>query len=163
MQMKKWLDSPAFLFGALRVVSALAIAAGVWLSVVCGVLPSFSLDDGAAPTGVGYVVTSLINCGLWCIAWGAFYGMCGRLMKADTAFTRENGRSLHVIGSSVCAIAGVMCLRALPRLIAAPDIYLVIEAVILPGTFLTVGMLAFILSRLLKNAMALEEEQADVV
>ena len=163
MRMKKWLDSPAFLFGALRVVAVLAIAVGVWLSVVCGVLPTFAQEQGIAPVGVGYVVTSVINCGLWCIAWGAFFGMCGRLMRPGTAFTPENSRTLHIIGASVSLMAGIMCLRALPRLIDVPDIYLVIEAVVLPGTFLTVGMLAFILGRLLKSAMTLEEEQADVV
>ena len=161
--MRKWLDSPKVLFGLLRVVAVLAIAAGVWLSVVCGVLPTFTRTDGVAPTGVGYVVTSVINCGLWCIAWGAFFGMCGRLMKGGTAFTAENSRALQIIGASVALIAAVMCVRALPRLIASPDIYLVIEAVILPGTFLTVGMIACILSILLRRAMALEEEQADVV
>lgn len=161
--MKRWLDSPKFLFGALRVVAVAAIAAGVWLSVVCGVLPTFAEEKGAAPVGVGYVVTSVINCGLWCIAWGAFFGMCGRLMQADTAFTQENSRTLHIIGASVSAIAGIMCLRALPRLIAVPDFFLVIEGVILPGAFLTVGMVAFILCRLLKSAMALEEEQVDVI
>lgn len=163
MHMKKWLDSPKFLFGALRVVAVAAIAAGVWLSVVCGVLPTFAQEQGVAPVGVGYVVTSVINCGLWCMAWGTFFGMCGRLMTGASAFTPENGRTLHIIGCSVSLIAGIMCLRATPRLIVTPDIYLVIEAVILPCTFLTVGMLAFILSRLLKSAMALEEEQADVV
>lgn len=161
--MLKWLDSPKVLFGILRVAAALAIAAGVWLSVVCGVLPTFTRAGGVAPTGVGYVVTALINCGLWCIAWSSFFGMCGRLMKGGTAFTAENSRVLRVIGASVALIAAVMCVRALPRLIESPDIYLVIEALILPGTFLTVGMIAFILSILLKRAMALEEEQADVV
>ena len=161
--MRKWLDSPKVLFGLLRVVAVLAIAAGVWLSVVCGVLPTFTRTGDVAPTGAGYVVTALINCCLWCVAWGSFFGMCGRLMKGGTAFTAENSRALQIIGASVALIAVVMCVRALPRLIASPDIYLVIEAVILPGTFLTVGMIAFILSILLRRAMALEEEQADVV
>ena len=161
--MLKWLDSPKVLFGILRVAAVLAIAAGVWLSVVCGVLPTFTRAGGVAPTGVGYVVTALINCALWCIAWGSFFGMCGRLMKGGTAFTLENSRALRVIGASVALIAAVMCLRATPRLLTTPDIYLVIEAVILPGTFLTVGMIAFILSILLNRAMELEEEQADVV
>lgn len=161
--MWKWLDSPKVLFGMLRVAAAIAIVTGVWLSVNCGVLPTFTGAGDAAPVGVGYVVTSMINCVLWCIAWGAFFGMCGRMMQGGTAFTKENGRALRVIGGSVVAIAVVMCIRALPRLIASPDIYLVIEAILLPGTFLTVGALAFILSILLHRAMELEEEQADVV
>lgn len=161
--MLKWLDSPKHLFGLLRVVAVPAIAVGIWLSVSCGVLPAFTQTGGAAPTGVGYVVTALINCCLWCVAWGAFAGMCTRLMQGGTAFTAENRRGLRVIGASVSLIAVVMCVRALPRLIAAPDVYILIEAVILPGTFLTVGMIAFILSILLRRAMVLEEEQADVV
>lgn len=158
--MLKWLDSPKTLFGILRVVALAAIAAGVWLSLCCGVLPGVG---GAAPEGVGYVVTALINCLLWIVAWCAFFGMCGRLMKGGTAFTQANSRTLRLIGGCVALIAVVMCVRALPRMIAGPDVYLIIEAVILPGTFLTVGALAFILSRLLDHAMALEEEQADVV
>ena len=161
--MRKWLDSPKVLFGLLRVVAAIAIAAGVWLSVVCGVLPTFTRQEGAAPVGVGYVVTALINCGLWIVAWCAFFGMCTRLMQGGTAFTEANSRTLRVIGASIALIAVVMCVRALPRLIAGLDVYLIIEAVILPGTFLTVGALSLILSRLLDHAMALEEEQADVV
>ena len=59
--MLKWLDSPKVLFGILRVAAVLAIAAGVWLSIVCGVMPTFTRAGGVAPTGVGYVVTALIN------------------------------------------------------------------------------------------------------
>ncbi|MBQ2952332.1 MAG: DUF2975 domain-containing protein [Clostridia bacterium] len=159
--MMKWLDSPKVLFGLLRVVAVVAIAVGVWLSLSCGVLQALTGAEDAP--AVGYVVTALVNCGLWCMAWCAFFGMCGRLMKGGSAFTQANSRALRAIGGCVALMAVVMCLRALPRLIAAPDVYLVIEAVILPGTFLTVSALAFILSRLLENAMALEEEQADVV
>ena len=159
--MMKWLDSPKHLFGLLRLVAAAAILVGVWLSVSCGVLPAFT--RGGESLGVGYVVTTLINCALWCIAWGDFLRICTRLMKGDSAFTEKNSRALRLIGACVSLIALVMSLRALPRLIAAPDVYLLIEAVILPGTFLTVGVLAFILSRLLDHAMVLEAEQADVV
>ncbi len=159
--MLKWLHSPRLLFGALRIVAVAAIIAGVWLSLTCGVLQVF--DRNAEDMGAGYVVTALMNCALWCIAWASFCSMCTRLMKGGTAFTVENSRALHTIGTSVSMISAIMCLRALPRLFAAPDVYLIIEAIILPGTFLTVGVLAFILSRLLKHAMALEEDQADVV
>ena len=160
--MMKWLDSPRHLFGLLRVTAVAAIIAGVWMSLNSGVL-QFFLPGQESPLGLGYVITALINCGLWCVAWGAFFGMCTRLMQGGTAFTAENSRTLRVIGLCVLLMAAVMCIRALPRLIAAPDLFLVIEAVILPGTFLTVGALAFILSRLLDHAMALEQEQADVV
>ena len=161
--MRKWLESPKVLFGLLRVMAVIAILAGVWLSVSCGVLPTFTRQGGAAPVGVGYVVTALVNCGLWIVAWCAFFGMCTRLMQGGTAFTEANSHTLRVIGASIALIAVVMCIRALPRLIAGPDVYLIIEAVILPGTFQTVGALSLILSRLLDHAMALEEEQADVV
>ena len=92
--MKKWLDSPGFLFGLLRVVAVAAIAVGVWLSVSCGVVQHFFPEEGAAPVGMDYVITALINCALWCVAWGSFFGMCTRLMKAETAFTVQNVRAL---------------------------------------------------------------------
>lgn len=161
--MKKWLDSPKVIFGVLRVVALAAIALGMWLSVADGVLPYFFPAEGRTKPGVGYVVTALMNGGLWCIAWCAFIGMCTRLMKGGTAFTKENSRTLVTIAASVALIALVMCVRALPRLIAYFNLALLIEAVVLPGTFLTVAALAFILSRLLNSAMLLEEEQADVV
>lgn len=161
--MMKWLDSPKHLFMVLCVISVIAIAAGVWLSVSCGVLQVLEDASRTGAAGVWYVVTALLNCALWCTAWGSFLGMCIRLMKGGTAFTPKNSRTLKVIGGCVALIGLVMCVRALPRLIASPDVYLVIEAVILPGTFVTVGMIAFILSRLLDHAMALEAEQADVV
>jgi hypothetical protein len=159
--MFKWLDSPKALFGILRVAAAAAIAAGVWLSLNCGVLQTLQRTENAP--GAGYVVTALINCLFWCIAWGSFISICNRMIKGKSAFTQENSRALQVIGASVSLMAAVMCVRALPRMISSPDVYLLIEAVILPGTFLTVAVLAFILSRLLKQAMDLEEEQADVV
>lgn len=161
--MKKWLESPKVIFGVLRVVALAAIALGLWLSVADGALPYFFPAEGRTKPGVGYAVTAMMNGGLWCIAWCAFIGMCSRLMKGGTAFTQENSRALRTIGMSVALIALVMGGRALPQLIAYFDVGLLIEAVILPGTFLTVGALAFILSRLLDHAMALEEEQADVV
>lgn len=161
--MKKWLDSPKHLFAILRVVAAIAILAGVWLSLSCGVVQVVTGETALTASAVWYVITALVNGGLWVAAWGSFMGMCTRLMQGGTAFTKENSRTLRVIGLCVGLIGAVMCVRALPRLIAAPDVYLVIEAVILPGTFVTVGVIAFILSRLLDHAMALEAEQADVV
>ncbi len=159
--MMKWLDAPKRLFGVLRVASVAAMAAGVGLGLCGDVIPFFQGAEYAP--GMGYAVTTLMLCLLWCMAWGSFLGMCTRLMKDGTAFTAENSGTLRVIGLSVAAMAAVMLLRALPGLIAAPDVYRLLEAVVLPGVFLTVSMLAFILSRLLDHAMTLEEEQADVV
>lgn len=159
--MMKKFNSPKFLFGTLQVVAVIAILAGIWLSVNCGVVQFFTQGDNAP--GVGYAVTALLNCMLWWISWGSFMGICSRLMRDDTAFTAKNSYALQVIGKCVLMMAAVMCLRALPELLVQPDPYLLIEAIILPGTFLTVSVLAFILSRLLDHAMALEQEQADVV
>lgn len=159
----KWLDSPKHLFAVLRVVAVLAIAGGLWLSVSCGVVQVVTGEAGLTASNVWYVATALVNCALWTTAWGSFLGLCTRQMQGGTAFTKENCRTMQVIGVCVCVIGGIMCVRALPGLIAAPDMFLLIEAVILPGTFVTVGLIAFILRRLLKNAMALEAEQADVV
>jgi len=161
--MKKWLDSPKHLFGVLCVVAVMAIAGGVWLSVSCGLMQVMAGEVVLTAAVVAYVSIAVINCVLWVIAWCSFLGLCLRQMQGGTAFTEENGRTMQVIGVSVCLIGVLMCLRALPRLIAAPDVYLLIEAVVMPGTFVTVGMIALILRRLLKNAMALEAEQADVI
>lgn len=161
--MMKWLDSPKHLFAVLRIVAAAAILVGVWLSMSCGVIQVLADASRTGAAGWWYVLTALMNCALWCAAWGSFAGMCTRLMKGGTAFTQENSRTLKVIGGCVGLIGGVMCMRALPRLIASPDLYLVIEGILLPGTFVTVGVIAFILSRLLDHAMALEAEQADVI
>ena len=159
--MMKRINSPKFLFAVLKLVSLVAILAGICLSLNCGVIQVVTNDENAP--AIGYVVTALLNCMLWWISWGSFMGICNRLMKDDTAFTPKNSAALQIIGKCVAMMAGVMCLRALPELLVQPDAYLLIEAIILPGTFLTVSMLAFILSRLLDHAMALEEEQADVV
>lgn len=153
--MRKWLDSPKHIFAALRVASVLAILAGVWLSLSSGVLPML-------PEHPLKAAIALVNCALWVWAWGSFLGMCTRLMGGP-AFTAENSRTLRVIGGCVMAMALLMCLRALPELVTRPDIFLLIEAVVLPGTFLTVGAIALILSSLLNRVMALEEEQEGVV
>lgn len=162
--MCKWLDSPKHLFAILRVVAVAAIAAGVWLSLSCGVVQVVTGEQALTAEAVWYVITALLNGVLWVIAWCSFMGMCTRLMQGGTAFTRLNSRTLKVIGACVCLMGAVMCLRALPRLAADwLNVFLLIEAVILPGTFVTVGMIAFILSRLLNHAMRLEAEQADVI
>ena len=186
--MMKWLDSPKHLFLLLALTAVIAILGGVWLSLSCGVVQVLdALAQGPAEASVVvetasaglmqvtdasrrvtlasavYVITALINCALWVTAWISFLRMCLRLRKGGTAFTRVNSRTLKVIGACVSLIGAVMCLRALPRLLRGPDVYLAIEAVILPGTFVTIGVLAFILSRLLDHAMALEAEQADVI
>lgn len=161
--MLKWLDSPRHLFAILRVIAVLAIVAGVWLSLICGVVQVIGGETELTAAALWYVISALANGAMWSVAWGSFIGMCTRLMRGGTAFTKVNSRTLQVIGGCVGMMALVMCVRALPRLIAGPDAFLVIEAIILPGTFLTVAGLAFILSRLLDHAMALEAEQADVV
>lgn len=161
--MLKWLDSPRHLFAILRVVAAIAILVGVCLSLCCGVVQVVTGETALTASAVWYVVSALVNGVLWVAAWGSFLRMCTRLMQGGTAFTQENSRTLRVIGICIGVIGAVMCVRALPRLIAAPDVYLVIEAIILPGTFVTVGVIAFILSRLLDHAMMLEAEQADVI
>ena len=159
--MKKWLESPKIIFGALWVLAFISIVVGLVLSVYCGVVQF--LTQGENAPGVGYAVTALLNGMLWWISWGSFMGICSRLMHEESAFTVKNSQALQVIGKSVLMMAAVMCLRSMPELLVQPDPFLLIEALILPGVFMTVSMLAFILSRLLDHAMALEQEQADVV
>lgn len=153
--MKRAFRSPKLLFGLLQAVSVLAIAGGLWLSI--------HLILHQSPLPAGYTAgTGLCNV-LWCLAWGVFIGMCRRLQGGASAFTAANSRTLMIIALAVTGMAGAVCLMGIGSLTQAVTLTGVILAVILPGTFLTVALLAFILRRLLDNAMALEEAQADVI
>ena len=152
--MKKWLDEPKNLFTLLAGASVIAIAAGTYLGVALGMAVQASVT-----------ALSLAGILLWAWAWGEFLGMCLRLRKGESAFTPATGRTLRIIGwcmvglaaiSAACALIGGL----LSRLRTG---YWVIEIILLPGTFLTVALIAHILRGLLVHAMALEEEQEGVV
>ncbi|MBQ8555397.1 MAG: hypothetical protein IJ438_05915 [Clostridia bacterium] len=189
--MKKWLDSPKAIFAALRVLSVAALLLGVGMAVWLNIPPLVSamVAEPSVPTLALVLalmlVPALANVVLWSIAWVSFLRMCGRLMQGGTAFTAENSRSLGTIGKSVAGMAAATFLRVLPEIAATFGLnmayvqyagndslvrqaltgtaYSCLHLLVLPAVFLTVSMLAFILRRMLNNAMALEAEQADVV
>lgn len=162
--MKNSIRSTRLIFSLLQLLSILAIAGGLWLSVQIG---SPALLNGSA-SGLGLrgylLLAGIIACDvLWSVAWGSFIGMCRRLQDGTSAFTRANSRTLALIGLCVTAMAGLVCIMGIAGLLQRFSLSGVILAFILPGIFLTVATLAMILRRLLDNAMALEQEQADVI
>lgn len=180
--MKKWLDEPKNLFGLLMAASVIAIAVGIYLGLALGVLPAETHlmrvqltsrvfgEEAAVPdlTGLTRIVTAVCMA-LWCVAWGAFYGLCRRLHQDEGAFQPATGTALRIIGWCCLGMAAATLARGVPalvcmvRLMRSIDIYTLIEAVVLPGTFLTVALIAHILRGLLLHAIALEKEQEGVV
>lgn len=180
--MKKWLDEPRNLFGLLMAASVIAIVVGVYLAVVLGLVPAdthlirmmlssyaaAAMDDLPDFTLLTRIVT-VVCMVLWCVAWGAFYGLCRRLHRGEGAFQPYTGRVLRLIGWCCLGMAAATLARGVPalvymvRLVRGVDTYTLIEAVILPGTFLTVALIAHILRGLLLHAIALENEQEGVV
>ena len=180
--MKKWLDEPKNLFGLLMAASVLAIVMGLYLGLVLGILPEETLlvratlhsSTAAALNDLPdlALLTRLVTgvcMALWCVAWGAFYGLCRRLHRGEGAFQASTGRTLRIIGWSCLGMAAAVLARGVPaavymvRLMNGIDVYTLIETILLPGTFLTVALIAHILRGLLMHAIALEEEQEGVV
>lgn len=168
--MKTWFDTPQQLFKVLRVLSGVCLVLGAVLSMVAGVQPEIE-EMQRGPVSVSNVVTLLsmaVNMVLWSVAWAAFMGLCERMSRGGTAFTEKNSRTLSIIMVCVAAIGGVLCLRGVVDRIcewSTPGLGVVYfaEIIVLPGTFWTVALLAYILRKLLKNAMALEEDQRGVI
>ncbi len=173
--MKTWFDTPRQLFAVLRALSVVCVVIGIALSAAEGVLPEIKAmgSTGVTALGVFNLATMAVNALLWCVAWGAFMGLCGRMMQGGTAFTAENSRTLRTITVCVAAIGTLLLMRGLPemaRVFREPELgllYLLTRyfplGVVLPGVFGTAAVLATILRRLLDNAIALEAEQQDVV
>ena len=92
--MKKWLDEPRNLFGLLMAASVIAILLGLYLGLALGILPAESnlmrmtrssyaaaaMDDVPDFTLLTRLVTG-VGMMLWCVAWGAFFGLCRRLHR----------------------------------------------------------------------------------
>ncbi len=163
--MKKWFSEPRSLFALLWALSLACIAAGTLLGLQMGAAPVHLRAEleGLTFTDVLILLSMAANILLWAVAWLSFMGLCRRMMKGLSAFSPENRRTLGVIGGCVAMIGLMVFLRCVPRLWTAPLLYSMLEAIVLPGTFWTVAILAFILRRLLKKAMVLEEDQRDVI
>ncbi len=163
--MKSPFNSPRALFALLTALCPVCIVIGVLLGIQMGIAPVHLRAEleGLTVTDVLILLSMAANIVLWAAAWFSFMGLCRRMMQGGTAFTKENRRTLCIIGGCVAAIGVLVFLRCVPRLWTAPLLYSLLEAVAVPCGFWTVALLAFILRRLLKKAMALEEDQRGVI
>ena len=153
--MKKLFSDVKVIFTLLMLVSILAIVAGVYLGVALGMQVQASVT-----------VLSAAGMLLWAEAWGTFLVLCLRLRKGESAFTPATGKALTVIGWCMVGLAGVtfacaVITAALGR--GRDPLLLVVEAVLLPGFFLSVAAAAKVLQGLLAHAMSIEKEQEGVV
>lgn len=149
--MKKPFSDVKVIFTLLVIVSVLAVVAGIYLGVSLGMQVQAS-------------VTLLSAAGilLWAEAWGTFLMLCLRLRRGESAFTPATGKALTLIGWCMAglAVVSLVCALIAPSRSAG---FRLIEAVLLPGFFLAVGVVAKLLQGLLTHAMAIEEEQEGVV
>ena len=104
--MKKWFDSPKYLFALLQAVSVLAMAVGIWMTVG-SLLPQVLLTMRLRVSRELHTGATLLSCLLWLTAWISFLRMCGRLRKGGSAFTPKNSRTLKNIGACVLLMGGV--------------------------------------------------------
>ena len=153
--MKKLFSDVKVIFTLLLLVSILAIVAGVYLGVALGMQVQASVT-----------VLSAAGILLWAEAWGTFLVLCLRLRKGESAFTPATGKALTVIGWCMVGLAGVtfacaVITAALGR--GRDPLLLLVEAVLLPGFFLSVAAAAKVLQGLLAHAMSIEKEQEGVV
>lgn len=139
-----------FLFILLMAASALAIVLGWFLGI------SLPLQVGLA------LPLPIVGLLLWTAAWGAFFALCLQLRRGESAFTPSASKVLAVIGGCMVGLAAVTIASACLSH-SREIIFLVMEAVLLPGLFLAVAVAAKILRGLLVHAMALEKEQEGVV
>lgn len=153
--MKKWFSDLKQLFTLLIIASVIAITAGAYLGVTLGMQVQASVT-----------VLSAVGIVIWTIAWGAFLAMCLRLRRGESAFTPATERTLCIIGWCMVGLAAVTLLSAIIAWALGrihSGVFVVIDGILLPGFFLSVGVAAKILRGLLAHAMALEAEQEGVV
>lgn len=139
------------IFTLLVIASVIAIIAGTYLGAALGMRGGFHLS-----------VLAAIGILLWAMAWGEFLTMCLRLRRDETAFTAATGWTLQNIGRCMVGLAVVTCLAAMLGSDRTP-VFLLLEALVLPGLFLAVSLAARILRGLLLHAMTLEAEQEGIV
>lgn len=138
------------LFNLLMVAAVIAIAAGWFLGLSLSMQVELTLP------------LPIIGLLLWTVAWGAFFALCLRLRKGESAFTPFTGKALSVIGLCMVGLAAVTFVSAFFGSLRMIGFFL-IESILLPGLFLAVAAVAKILGGLLTHAMAIEKEQEGVV
>ena len=145
-------------FSDIRIVFSLLV--GISIMAACfGAFLSFRLCQG---TDISVQMLAVGGQALWQGAWIVFARLCLRLRRGESAFTPATGKALTLIGWCMAglAVVSLVCALIAPSRSAG---FLLIEAVLLPGFFLAVGVVAKLLQGLLTHAMAIEEEQEGVV
>lgn len=150
------------LFSNIRIVFSLLVCISI-MAASFGAFLSFRLCQGADRS---VQMLAVGGQALWQGAWIVFARLCLRLRKGESAFTPATGKALTVIGWCMVGLAAVtfaaaLITSALGR--GRDPLLLLIEAVLLPGFFLAVGVVARVLQGLLAHAMSIEEEQEGVV
>ena len=158
--MKKFFGSTRVVFTLLQACSVIALIAAVWeLTETSYDLQFLStvLEGYAVPT----LVMRLIETALWCVMWVSFLLMCGRLKREPSAFTPRNARTLLII--AVCC-GGTGALLTAEAIIAGTS---PVRGLLLGGWLGNIGgvviffggmTVALVLRRLLRSAMALQED-----
>lgn len=154
MMMKKAWNNPKFIFTALQVCSVIAMLPAL-ISMELAV-------KGALHGQLGVVAAWGTVSALWITMWTSFLLMCGRLKKEPSAFTERNARTLLVI--AVCCV--LLGLPSLGWIVVAAmgsgDMGWFDSSVVMQGfdivVFFGVAAVALVLRKLLRSAMALQQD-----
>ena len=158
--MKKFFGSARVVFTLLQVCSVIALAASVWeltktshdLEFLRRVLHSYA---------VPMLALRLVEVALWCVMWVSFLLMCGRLKREPSAFTARNARTLLTIAVCCGVIGGMLVVEAVITG-TSPVRGLMLDSWLgnIGGVVIFWGVMtvALVLWRLLKSAMALQED-----
>ena len=151
--MKRLVNDTRFVFTALQVCSVIAMIPAVYLAWQAGAA------DGA---GTALAFCAAVAEGLvWIAMWVSFFLMCGRLKREPSAFTARNARTLLFI--AVCCVAlGVIMIA--DGMVTAARLAGSLFFIGMPGSLASVavcfgvGAVALVLRRLLRSAMALQQD-----
>lgn len=142
---KKIFSNQHFIFTLLMIFAVLAMAAGAYLGIALG------MQRQTAVT-----VFSAAGMLLWAWAWFVFIRLCLRLRKGESAAAPASGKALTTISRCMAMLA---LLTFAGALIAAPGseqapVFFIIEAILLPGVFLSASLAAQLLQKLLRRRVA---------
>ena len=151
--MKKAWNDPKVIFTALQVCSVIAMLPAL-VSIELAV-------KGALHGQPGVVAVWMAVSALWLTMWTSFLLMCGRLKREPSAFTERNARALMVI-AVCCGLLGLPSLGWVVTGMGSWDFGRFGSSVILQGFDMVVcfgvAAVALVLRRLLRSAMALQQD-----
>lgn len=143
--MKKMWNDAKFVFTALQACSIVAMVMGVALMT----------------TVRGVTVSSVVTVGeavLWWMMWWSFLRMCGRLKREPSAFTQANARTLLVI-AVCCGVSGLLEAVVFATTVGRGLLFGGwMGGLATVAFYFGVAAVALILLRLLKSAMALQQD-----